>query len=267
MFCNLYFQSRRFRNFNRAEWKGRVRQATASRLRTQIRGLYDGAALAPWFECAIRRSLRPETAYVFLQRVSLPVTERDFLLSKLFQFLYVPLKIQNQLDKPGALPLRRKLEHWLDGLSKRATLQLHRFDWLRFVRDSMTLDRAVLLGSLDRYLPLTKERSPRTPAMGRRGPPPDLESYKAVTRAVRETGEDWAVGGNLLKVAGLLDDREVMAPESWASLEPPATSWSAAVETHRKRVVKIIRYRIEAWKQMRRRERAIRKGRLPKPRG
>jgi hypothetical protein len=263
MFCNLYFQSRRFRNFNRTDWSGSIEGASESEMTRQIRGLYDGEPPEPWFDSAIGCSLRPETAYAFLEAVELPVSQRDFQLSKLFQLLFVPLKIQDQLDKPGALPLRRKLEHWLDGLSKRTMLQLHRFDWFRFAADSMTLDRSTLLNRLDRYLPQTQRRVPRTPGMGRRGPAPDIESYKAVARAVQEVGALWAVGANLLKVAALLDDRGTPPPREWAELEPPATSWRSAVESHRRRVVKLIKYRLGSWKRLRRRVKAIRKRQAP----
>lgn len=208
--------------------------------------------------------MRPETAQAFLGEVELSVTQRDFLLSKLFQFLYVPLQIQDQLDRPRALPLRRKLEHWLDGLSKRAVLQLYRFDWPGFFHDSMTLDRATLLAGLDEYLPQTKARLRRTPSMGRRGPTPDLRNYKAVARAVKAIGEDWAVGKRLLEFADYLDEREAPAPEAWAKLDPPATSWRSAVESHRKRVVRIVKYRLGQWKEMRRRVKRIQKAAHPR---
>jgi hypothetical protein len=163
-------------------------------------------------------------------------------------------------EKPKALPLRRKLEHWLDGLSQRAALQLYRFDWFAFFHDSVALDRAALLEGLDAYLPQTQGRLRRTAAMGRRRPPADIGSYKAVARAVKAAGENALSDDRLLEIADYLDERNVPPPEAWAELDPPATSWRSAVKSHRRRVGKLIRYRLEQWKQTRRREKQLRRG-------
>jgi len=124
MFRNLFFQSQRFRDFNLTDCLGRVESMSDRSLRHEIRAAYNTGPPDPCFVDTISFSLRMETAARFLKSVDLPLEPRDYLLSKLFQFLYLPLKIQNQLDEPDALPLRRRLELWLDGLPETAVASI-----------------------------------------------------------------------------------------------------------------------------------------------
>ena len=71
----------------------------------------------------------------------------------------------------------------------------------------------------------------------------------------------------LMDIADYLDERSVPTPEAWAKLDPPATNWRSAVNSHRRRVGNLIRYRLEQWKQMRRREKQLRQGEPAKRRG
>ena len=253
MFRNLYFQSRRFRDFNLNTMFDQVEAVPASYLAEVIGTAYDSEEPDPYFTQTVEYSLRVEAARAYLHTVKLSLTPRDFLLSKLFQFLYVPLQIQDQLDAPDALPLRRRLEHWLDGLPESLVLRLYRFDWLAFFEDSNRLDRPTLLARLDDYLPGTRRHHRRTPAMGRRGPVPNLAEYKAVAKAIRIVGEVWTRRPGLRRVAEHLDRLDAPSPENWARLDPPATSWQSAVEAHPKRVVKILKYRLKQLAKMRRR--------------
>jgi hypothetical protein len=172
----------------------------------------------------------------------------------------VPLKLQNQ---PGAPPLRRSLEHWLDGLPESLVPRLHRFDWYAFFEDSNRFDRPALLDRLDRYLPAARRRLRRTPAMGRRGPTPAIAEYNAVAQVIGLVGEDWPRRPGLRRVAEELDRLGVSPVEKWATLDPPATSWTSAVASHPKRVVKILKYRLKQREEIQRRLKAIAQGRTP----
>ncbi len=192
MFRNLYFQSARFRDYNWTDCLHRVVPVSADHLLEDIRQAYDqGEAPDPCFVDTIRLTLRLETAARYLERVEAPLELRDFALSKLFQFVYEPLCIQSGLDKPDRRPLRRQLELWLDALPKTALAQLYRFDWLSFFADSHRWDRSELLARLDLYLPALRRQGRRAVWMGRRGPVPDLASYKPIRDAVEIIGEGW----------------------------------------------------------------------------
>ena len=260
MFRNLFFQSRRFRDFNFTDCLGRVESVSNRSLSHQIRAAYNAGPPDPCFVDTIALSLRLETSARFLKSVDLPLEPRDYLLSKLFQFLYLPLTIQNQLDEPDALPLRQRLELWLDGLPETAVPRLYRFDWFAFFDDSNRLDRSEVLAGIDRYLPVVRRKRGRSPWMGRRGPVPDVVSYQAVARAVRSVGEGWTRRPGLQKLAERLDEMRYPTPLSWSKLVPPATCWRSAAEAHPKRVVKIVEYRLNRLRALAGRRESIRQG-------
>ena len=258
MFRNLYFQSPPFRNFNFTDCLERIEPVSERSLLRDIRVAYGSGDVDPCFVDTVELSLRLETARRFLDHVSLPLEPRDFLLSKLFQFLYVPLTIQNQLDHPDALPLRRQLELWLDNLPESVVARLYRFDWTSFFFDSNRLDRGKLLARLDRYLPPLRRKRRRQAWMGRRGPAPDVAGYNAIRRAVRAAGKNWRLRAGLKRVAETLDGWEVPTPDSWTKLDPPATTWRSAVESHTKLVRKILEYRLERLKVLAERYQSLR---------
>jgi hypothetical protein len=51
----------------------------------------------------------------FLRSTSLPITARDYYLSKLFQFLYLALLANFRLEH-GETEVRERLEQFLDGI-------------------------------------------------------------------------------------------------------------------------------------------------------
>ena len=63
----------------------------------------------------------------------LQLDRRDYLLSKLFQFLFVPITMrQNYSDSDGSL--RRELETFLD-ISRKPAVAAAAFDWRAFYAD------------------------------------------------------------------------------------------------------------------------------------
>lgn len=256
---NLYFQSRRFRDFNFTDCLERVESVSHHSLVRSIQRAYDDSEPPdPCFDDTLVLSLRAETADAYRKRFRAPIENRDFLLSKLFQFLYDPLRIQNQLDEPGALPLRRRLELWLDGLPETVVTRLHRFHWHGFFQDSLRLDRKRLLARLDRYLPPLRRKRSRTPYMGQRGPVPNVGGLKAVAEAVRKVGKGWRLKAGLLEVAVRLDDAGAAPPARWAKLNPPATTWRSAAQAHPKHMRKNLEYRLSEFIKLSERNRELR---------
>ena len=248
---NLYFHSRRFRDFNFTDCLGKVEPFSHAALLRDIRQGYDATECPdPCFVETIRLTLRMESASRYFEGDETPLEAREFLISKLFQFLYDPLRIQNQTEDPGALPLRRQLELWLDGLPETATARLYRFRWPAFFMDSIRLGRPRLLTRLDRYLPAVRRKQLRKPWMGRRGPLPDVCGYTTIGKAVRRIGKDWRRHSGLQAVAKLLDVAAYPVPGSWAKLDAPVTSWRSAVASHPARVRKILEYRLKQLREL-----------------
>ena len=59
-------------------------------------------------------------------------------------------------------------------------------------------------------------------------------------------------------MAETLDGWGIPTPDNWAKLDPPATSWRSAVESHPKRVRKILEYRLERLKVLSKRVQSLR---------
>ncbi len=255
---NLYFRSNRFRDFNFTDGLGKREPVCHATLLREIRQAYDLSECPdPCFVDTITLTLRMETASRYVKGDKALLKARDFLTSKLFQFLYDPLRIQNRIEDPGALPLRRQLELWLDGLPQSATARLYGFNWPAFFMDSIRLKRPRMLSLLDRYLPAVRRKQLRKPWMGRRGPVPDVRGYRTIEKAVRRIGKDWRRRPRLREVAKLLDKAEYAAPKSWAKLDPPVRRWRSAVSSHPKLVRKILEYRVARLREVSKRYRSL----------
>ena len=85
-----------------------------------------------------------------------------------------------------------------------------------------------------------------------------MASHRAVEQVIGAAGPDWTRRPQLRAVAEALDDRQLPTPDKWAQLSPPATSWRSAVESNPKRVVKLLKYRLQYLHGLRGRVRAIR---------
>lgn len=81
----------------------------------------------------------------------LPITERDYCLSELFQFLYVPIKIRFSLED-SETDVREKVQEFLNTIPDAMLPQLRRFDWEGFYFDSRYVELNRLLGAGARRL-------------------------------------------------------------------------------------------------------------------
>lgn len=101
-FNNLYFSGGpAFRNHNFADFLDGVDQRTERSIVLEIRRHYEDprGGLSPHIAATYWFTLSPQTCSSFLRaNPALPVSERDFCLSKLFQFLYLPLTVRYHLD-------------------------------------------------------------------------------------------------------------------------------------------------------------------------
>jgi hypothetical protein len=93
--------------------------------------------------------MTPAACASFLRHTTLPIVERDYYLSKLFQFLYLPLELRFQLGSAEE-EIRERLEQFLDGIPAESRLDL--FDWSRFYADTLHYDLEGVLGHLPLHL-------------------------------------------------------------------------------------------------------------------
>jgi len=136
LFTNLYFASEPFRDHNWTDFfHGRVRRVPSAELERWTKRLmaasveFDLALLA-----TIYFTLSAECYAGFRKDYpDLQLDRRDYLLSKLFQFLFVPITMrQNYSDSDGSL--RRELETFLD-ISREPAVAAAAFDWRAFYAD------------------------------------------------------------------------------------------------------------------------------------
>ena len=92
LFRNIYFFCKPFRNHNWNDFFGDLRQDEELYIEAELRRSYaTPSGPEPYFYRILPVTLTPESCDSFLRSTSLPITARDYYLSKLFQFLYLPL--------------------------------------------------------------------------------------------------------------------------------------------------------------------------------
>ena len=162
----------------------------------------------------------------------LPITERDYYLSKLFQFLYIPL-IESA---PGTYwahdEIASQLSEFLDQLPEPMVLELSRFDWSGFYADTWFYEPAEVVQRLPQHLPqdIIGASRPR-----KHGFDADMENHCKVSTVVRRY-PDWKK--NLTQICAELDDLGVPYPDQW-------DGWGDAIATGKQeRVIKAIEYRM-----------------------
>src|SRR5713101_1649334 len=110
MFRNLYFFSPNFRNHNFSDFFDDIREDSEVYLEAALKEGYADGGLEPYFYSILPLTMSPESCASFIRaNPQLPITERDYYLSKLFQFLYVPIKIRFSLED-GETDVREKVQ-------------------------------------------------------------------------------------------------------------------------------------------------------------
>jgi hypothetical protein len=156
LFRNLYYFCPPFRDHNWSDFFDDLRQDKESYIEGQLREASHGYGPEPYFYSIFPVTLRPESCESFLKSTDLPITARDYYLSKLFQFLYVPLEVNFPLEDRD--DIRKSLEEFLDGIPVEYAERLAEFDWSEFYNDSRTRDLEDVLRRLPLHLPISKQK-------------------------------------------------------------------------------------------------------------
>ena len=170
MFRNLYFQVSSFIDFNFSDFLDQLDEVREEYLEARIREGLRGEDIEPYFDPIIPLTLRPESCRSFIRaNPGLPITERDYYLSKLFQYVSLLIKNKFRLGFEQLEGLRERLEEVLDQIPDELLPELHRFDWWGFYElveqcdpepgvEGQTIK--AILGSLSTYLPKVGAQSP-----------------------------------------------------------------------------------------------------------
>ena len=162
MFHNIYFSCKSFRNHNWNDFFGDLRQDDEPYIEAALRRSYANPhepGPEPYFYSILPVTLTPESCESFLRSSSLPIAARDYYLSKLFQFLHVPLVLKFGLENDPT-QVSEPLEEFLDGIPAECTAKLAEFDWSAFYEDTLRDDLPEVLRRLPLHLPVIKQEPP-----------------------------------------------------------------------------------------------------------
>lgn len=226
MFCNLFFL-KEFRDHNFSDfWVGtqtaaRIEQVAveifAGYLRQSFRPRSDGGGdLPPDFDPIITLTLSPKCCASFVRtHPAWPYDERDYYLSKLYQFVLAVLDAKFSVweSSSRADEIGRKVEALLDLVPRELLPPVSQVDWLQFF---WQVWRAALTGTLDETVVSFEEGVAdilgTTPAQlqkavedqglpaRRYGPQPDVETHLRVHEIVSKYS-NWKEGSNSMPCA------------------------------------------------------------------
>jgi hypothetical protein len=164
LFHNIYFSCKSFRNHNWSDFFGDLRQDEEPYIEAELRRSYaDSLGPEPYFYRILPVTLTPESYESFLRSTNLPIGARDYHLSKLFQFLYLPLILKFLLEG-DATEVSKRLEEFLDGIPPECTERLAEFDWSEFYDETLHYELDDVLRRLPLHLPVPK-REPSSEKM------------------------------------------------------------------------------------------------------
>jgi hypothetical protein len=259
MFRNLYFLVDDFADFNFNDFLDRFEEVPEDYLQTRIeRNQQEGEHIEPYFEPIIPLTLSPNSCNAFFRsHPRVPASERDYYLSKLFQFLFLPAKLRFSPTFDEERAIRDRLEGFLDGLGDEILQDLSRFDWWSFYEGACELDLDTVFAELPTHLPgavrPTESVDSSRPPPRKRGPKADIDNHLKVWAIVERYGTDWKWEENRHKLENLvaaLDEANIPVPkprsERW--LRAPQ-SWGRALEYDPELVIKNIDYRVTAARQ------------------
>jgi hypothetical protein len=160
LFRNIYFSSKSFRDHNWNDFFGDLRQDEEPYIEAALRRSYADPrepGPEPYFYKILPVTLTAESCESFLRSSSLPIAARDYYLSKLFQFLHVPLVLKFGLENDPT-QVSKPLEEFLDGISPECTEKLAEFDWSEFYEDTLRYDLPEVLRRLPLHLPVAQRK-------------------------------------------------------------------------------------------------------------
>jgi hypothetical protein len=160
LFHNIYYFCKSFRNHNWNDFFGDLRQNQESYIEAALRRSYakPHPGPEPSFYRILPVTLTPQSCESFLRSTSLPIAARDYYLSKLFQFLYLPLEMKFPLEADASAVVERLVE-FLDGITPDRVDRIAEFDWSQFYEDTLSYGLEDVLLRLPLHLPLPKRPS------------------------------------------------------------------------------------------------------------
>lgn len=118
MFRNLFRQSADFRNYNHWEFPETFEPISEAYLREQVRRRFDFAEpLDPTCKETFSHSLKRGSCELFRREHSRwPIIDRDYYLSKTFQFVFITLVEAFNLDEGDAYEVEQRVAHVVNGI-------------------------------------------------------------------------------------------------------------------------------------------------------
>jgi hypothetical protein len=186
----------------------------------------------------------------------LPVDERDYYLSKLFQFMYLTLQVRFNPQGASEMAVKGRVQNLLDGVPDELLPpqeEEHAWErfWELFYHDTQALQLRAVLDRLPEHLKTVFHGTRNIPTgpekalRRRRGPKPDMENHRKVAQVVSRCGPEWQDKAALNKICGTLDRKKIPAPKSWAKWTPAVRSWEPVSLYRRECVIKAIDYRLQ----------------------
>jgi hypothetical protein len=255
LFLNLYDLARDdFEDFNYTATQGRFESVVAEYFRGCVRKSYQderASELEPYFFEAMTLTLsRGARQAFFRSHPLLPATERDYYLSKLFQFLYVVLEVRYSLREGLEWEVQIQVEAALDPQQEPLpeAADMPEVDWWGFYRDTCQYDLQTVLQRLPRHVNAGSGTS--TPASkrsekglgGRRGPKTNITRHLQIAAIVDQHGSEWRNDETLPEICDALDKDRVRVPLKWHTW---ARTWSRAVQEKKYQVTKAIQYSLD----------------------
>jgi hypothetical protein len=256
VFLNLYVLTpAEFRDFNYFDTLDRFETIPNEYFRNRVRESYleEGrGAIEPAFLDGMRLTLGHGARQAFYRaHPTFPATERDYYLSKLFQFVYVVLDVRYGLTEKPPWEVRIQIEAALDSNQDwlpEAT-GMPEVDWGAFYHDTRRFDLQTVLKRLPRHVDRSSGSQGPTPkgakevsAGRRRGPKSDMARHLKIAGIVNKNGPDWRATEALDEICIALDKNKIRVPRNWL---PWAQSWARAVEKKKFVVIKVLQYSLE----------------------
>lgn len=243
-----------FREFNFDDTLGRFEPVTSEYIRARIAESYREefpTALGPDFVHTMRLTLSRGTGQAFFRaNPRLPATERDFYLSKWFQFLYVVLEVRYRLGAEPEWETQVAIEAALDPNQEwlPESTNMPDVDWWAFYYDTRKYDLLTVLKRLPKHINTrlgedTTYQETLAKSKSRRGPKPDMDRHREIAAIVWSHGTEWRSEGTLHEICEELDTKNVRVSPNWARW---ARSWVRALEVRKHAVTKAIQYSLDS---------------------
>ena len=268
MFCNLHFL-KTFRDHNFSDfWVGSTTGAQIDKVPETILAGYvrnsflpvpNGGDLPPDFDPILILTLSPKCCASFIRTYpEWPYDERDYYLSKLYQFLLVILEEKYDFfNVSGSNRLGMLVEDLLNLIPRGILPPNADVDWYQFwwqiwkASSTSTLDEVLglLQDSVADILGMTEAQIEKALDDGGRpsrryGPEPDSETHRRVFEIVSKY-PNWKGSEELKQICREMTEAGIPVPPPWKNRQPPLLDWNAGLVADKEATVKNIEYRFK----------------------